>query len=31
MVTIYDKRGYTLKINLGDIAILKFNATEKDC
>ena len=32
MVTIYDKKGYTLKIQLFNrIALLKFNATEHDC
>ena len=32
MVTIYDKRGYTLKIQLNSgISILKFNASEQDC
>lgn len=32
MVTIYDKRGYTLKITLNNnISILKFRATEEDC
>ena len=32
MVTIYDKRGYTLKIQLSNrISLLKFNATEHDC
>ena len=32
MVTIYDKRGYTIKIQLpNNISILKFNATEEDC
>lgn len=32
MVTIYDKRGYTLKIHTPNgMDILKFNATEHDC
>lgn len=32
MVTIYDKRGYTLKIQLeNNISLLKFHATELDC
>lgn len=32
MVTIYDKRGYTIKITLNNgISILKFRATEEDC
>ena len=32
MVTIYDKRGYTIKITLDNgISILKFRATEEDC
>lgn len=32
MVTIYDKRGYTLKITLpNNITLLKFHATEQDC
>ena len=31
MVTIYDKRGYTIKIQLDNIALLKFHATEEDC
>ena len=31
-VTIYDKRGYTIKINTdSDITLLKFRATEQDC
>ena len=30
MVTVYDKKGYTLKIQLDKISILKFNATEED-
>ena len=32
MVTIYDKRGYTLKVQLNNnISLLKFRATEEDC
>ena len=32
MVTIYDKRGYTIKISLpNNISLLKFHATEEDC
>ena len=32
MVTIYDKRGYTIKIETpSGVDILKFNATEEDC
>ena len=32
MVTIYDKKGYTIKIQLSNnVSILKFNATEQDC
>lgn len=32
MVTIYDKRGYTLKVQLSNnISLLKFHATEQDC
>ena len=32
MVTIFDKKGYTIKITLpGNISILKFHATEEDC
>ena len=32
MVTIYDKRGYTIKITLpGNISLLKFHASEQDC
>lgn len=32
MVTIYNKRGYTLKIQLDNhISLLKFHATEEDC
>lgn len=32
MVTIYDKRGYTLKIHTPNgMDILKFNASEYDC
>ncbi len=32
MVTIYDKKGYTIKIQLqNNVSILKFNATEYDC
>ena len=32
MVTIYDKRGYTIKIQLeNNISLLKFHATEHDC
>jgi len=31
-VTIYDKRGYTIKINTpSGISLLKFRATEQDC
>ena len=32
MVTIYDKKGYTIKIQLDNsISLLKFKATEEDC
>ena len=32
MVTIYDKKGYTIKISLpNNISLLKFHATEEDC
>ncbi len=32
MVTIYDKKDYTIKISLhDDLALLKFKATEEDC
>lgn len=32
MVTIYDKKGYTIKIQLPNkVSLLKFNATEYDC
>lgn len=32
MVTIYDKKGYTLKIKTNSgIDIIKFHATEEDC
>lgn len=32
MVTIYDKRGYTLKIKTGSgVDLIKFRATEEDC
>ena len=32
MVTIYDKRGYTLRVSLPDhVSLLKFRATELDC
>ena len=32
MVTIYDKRGYTIKIQLeNNISLLKFRASEQDC
>lgn len=32
MVTIYDKKGYTIKIQLSNnISLLKFNASEYDC
>ena len=32
MVTIYDKKGYTIKIQLqNNISLLKFQATEEDC
>ena len=31
-VTIYDKKGYTIKIQTtSGISLLKFNATEHDC